>query len=71
MHPRRDKKKARQTLVVSALTIFLGEILAGFLIDRAPLEIRFPEVPTIIGLARQRSFTGHRLLWRFTIRKSG
>jgi len=54
MHPRRDKKIARRTLVLSALIIFLGEILAGFLIDRAPLEIRFPDVPRIIGLARQR-----------------
>ena len=54
MHPRRDTKIARRTLVLSALIIFLGEILAGFLIDRAPLEIRFPDVPRIIGLARQR-----------------
>ena len=54
MHPRRDTKKARRTLVLCAFIFFLGEIVAGFLIDRAPLEIRFPEVPRIIGLARQR-----------------
>lgn len=53
MHPRRDTKIARRTLVLSASMIFIGEIVAGFLIDRAPLEIRFPEVPRILGLARQ------------------
>jgi hypothetical protein len=54
MHPRRDTKKARRTLVLCAFIFFLGEIVAGFMIDRAPLEIRFPDVPRIIGLARQR-----------------
>ena len=28
--------------------IFVGEILAGFLIDRAPLEIRYPDATRIM-----------------------
>lgn len=51
MHPRSSPKKTRRALVLSAVMIFLGEILAGFLIDRAPLEIRFPDAATIIRAA--------------------
>ena len=54
MYPRRDTNKARRTLVLSALVIFLGEILAGFIIDRAPLAIRFPDVPRIVRSALDR-----------------
>jgi hypothetical protein len=57
MYPRRDTKKARQTLVLAALTILLGEILAGFMIDRAPLKFRFPEVPRIVRTARMRGYS--------------
>ena len=54
MHPRRDTKKARLVLIAAILIVAIGDISAGFLIDRAPLEIRFPEVPRIVGAARKR-----------------
>ena len=53
--------------------IFAGEILAGFLIDRAPLEIRFPEAFETIRAARWRGrppdvvfFGGSRFLSQFS-----
>jgi len=53
MLPRRDTKKTRLALVLSAMIIFLGEILAGFLIDRAPLEIRNPDAARIMRVSHK------------------
>ncbi len=53
MLPRSGTKKARRTLALSALIIFLGEILAGFLIDRAPLEIRYPDAARIMRMSQK------------------
>ena len=53
MHPRSGTKKVRLALALSALMIFVGEILAGFLIDRAPLEIRYPDATRIMRTSRK------------------
>lgn len=48
MISRPNKNRSRLVLAISAGFIFTGEILAGFVIDRAPLEIRFPEAAQVI-----------------------
>jgi hypothetical protein len=46
-------KRGRTTLMLMAALIFAGEIAASFLIDRAPLKIRFPQLAKIIDSSRQ------------------
>jgi hypothetical protein len=41
------------TLVLMGALIFAGEIAAGFLIDHAPLKIRFPQLAKVLDSVRQ------------------
>ena len=45
--------RGRTTLVFMGVLILAGEIAAGFLIDYAPLKIRFPQAAKIIDSARE------------------
>ena len=51
---RPHRKRGRTTLLLMGALIFAGEIAAGFLIDRAPLEIRFPEVTRILNAVQEK-----------------
>lgn len=50
---RPNAKRARRALLLTGWCILGGEILAGLLIDRAGVEIRFPELPKLIRVALQ------------------
>jgi hypothetical protein len=46
---RRDARRSRSVVLVACAAILAGEILASFLIDCAPLEIRFPAAAKVIS----------------------
>jgi hypothetical protein len=50
---RPSPKRGRTTLMLMGGLIFAGEIAAGFLIDRVPLKIRFPQVTRVVNSLRQ------------------
>ena len=50
---RPNPKSGRMTLVLMGALIFAAEVAAGFLIDRAPLRIRFPQLAKVIESVRQ------------------
>lgn len=50
---RPNPKRGRTTLLVMGALIFAAEIAAGFLIDHAPLKIRFPQMAKILDSLRQ------------------
>jgi hypothetical protein len=47
--PRPDKRRSRIVLKLAVILIFSGEILGSFIIDRAPLDIRFPDAAKVVG----------------------
>ena len=53
MRYRSNADKSRLVLLLAILVIFAGEIAAGFLINRMPLEIRFPEAPEVVNALRR------------------
>src|SRR3970040_657835 len=50
---RPNPKRGRTTLVLMGALIFAAEVAAGFLIDRAPLKIRFPQLAKILESLQQ------------------
>jgi Protein of unknown function (DUF1574) len=51
VRPKHDR--GRKILIIAAALILTGEIGAGFLIDHAPLKIRFPQAAKVLSSARQ------------------
>jgi len=50
---RPNPKRGRTTLVLMGALIFAAEVAAGFLIDRAPLKIRFPQLAQVLESLQQ------------------
>jgi hypothetical protein len=50
---RPNPRTSRLALLLAGLAIVAGEVAASFLIDYAPLEIRFPEAASVISAAQQ------------------